>query len=175
MSGLKPDMAMVLAAGLGKRMRPLTDVTPKPLIEVAGRSLLDRGLDQLATAGVRRAVINVHWLGEQIIAHAPTRTDMAITISDEREALLDSAGGIVKALPLLGEEPFFILNADTFWIDGAHGNLSRLMRRWDPAAMDMLLMLVDPAHATGHESGGDFVMDAQGRLARGRGVEGAVG
>ncbi|MCC0031627.1 MAG: nucleotidyltransferase family protein [Brucellaceae bacterium] len=175
MSGLKPDMAMVLAAGLGKRMRPLTDVTPKPLIEVAGRSLLDRGLDQLATAGVRRAVINVHWLGEQIIAHAPTRTDMAITISDEREALLDSAGGIVKALPLLGEEPFFILNADTFWIDGAHSALQSLRDAWDDQRMDMMMLLADPARATGHTGGLDFIRHGDGRLERaGKAAQGFI-
>ena len=142
-----PDSAFVLAAGLGTRMRPLTDTCPKPLIEIAGRSLLDRGLDLLAAAGVRHAVVNVHWLGEQIIAHARTRHDIAITISDERERLLDSAGGIVKALPLLGSKPFYILNADTFWLDGASAALPAMAKAWNDATMDMILLLADPAHA----------------------------
>ena len=162
----QPDTAMVLAAGLGKRMRPLTDVTPKPLITVAGRSLLDRGLDQLAAAGVIRAVINIHWLGEQIIAYAPTRADMALTISDERDRLLDSAGGIVKALPQLGSAPFYILNADTFWVDGATPALQSLREAWDDERMDMMMMLADPARATGHTGGLDFVRGEDGRLQR---------
>ena len=166
MSAVKPDTAMILAAGLGKRMRPLTDITPKPLIEVAGRSLLDRGLDQLAAAGVTRAVINVHWLGEQIIAYAPGRKDIALTISDEREELLDSAGGIVKALPVLGHEPFFILNADTFWIDHAHSALQSLREAWDDQRMDMMMLLADPDKATGHSGGLDFIRHDDGRLER---------
>src|SRR5690606_30776340 len=114
---------MVLAAGLGKRMRPLTDQTPKPLIKIAGRTLLDRGLDSLAASGVETAIVNVHYLGDQIIEHVRHRDKPTITISDEREELLDSAGGIVKALPALGNEPFFILNADTFWIDRGEPDL----------------------------------------------------
>ncbi|MAW88538.1 MAG: mannose-1-phosphate guanylyltransferase [Phyllobacteriaceae bacterium] len=169
---IRPDTAFVLAAGLGTRMRPLTDTTPKPLIEIAGRSLLDRGLDVLAAAGVTRAVVNAHWLGEQIIAHAPTRRDIAITVSDERAELLDSAGGIVKALPLLGKDPFFILNADTFWLDGAVPALPSMAKAWDDATMDMILLLADPAHATGHTGGTDFLADPAGRLSRARGSAG---
>ena len=113
---MAPRVAMVLAAGLGRRMRPITDTMPKPLVRVAGRTLLDRGLDCLAAAGVKKAVINVHHFPEQVAAHVASRTVPKIVISDESDLLLDSAGAIVKALPELGSEPFYILNADTFWI-----------------------------------------------------------
>lgn len=165
----RPDTAMVLAAGLGSRLRPITDVTPKPLVPVAGRTLLDRGLDQLARAGVRRAVINIHHLGQQIIDHAAARTDIALAISDERAGLLDSAGGIVKALPQLGSHPFYILNADTFWLDDTGEVLDGFAAAWDGRRMDMLLLLVRPEHAIGHSGSGDFEIDAAGRLSRARG------
>ncbi len=170
-----PEIAMVLAAGLGTRMRPITDTIPKPLVEIAGRTLLDRGLDTLERAGVRRAVVNVHHLADQIVRHVARRSSPAITISDETPGLLDSAGGIVKALPLLGAEPFLVLNADTFWIDAAGTlNLAAMARAWDPAAMDMLLLTADMADATGHTGGIDFTVDAQGRLARARGASEGV-
>ena len=130
---------MVLAAGLGKRMRPLTDTMPKPLIAVAGRPLLDWGLDRLAEVGVARAVVNVHYLPDQIVAHVRSRRRPEVVISDESAALLDSGGGIEKALPLLGAEPFFIVNADTFWIDRGASNLHRLALAWDASRMDILL------------------------------------
>src|ERR1700755_1473504 len=114
---MKPTTAMVLAAGPGKSMRPITDTRPKPLVKIAGKTLLDWGLDSLEAAGIAKAVVNVHYLPEQIIAHVATRDAPQIVISDERDALLESAGGIVKALPLLGDAPFYIINADTFWID----------------------------------------------------------
>lgn len=161
-----PDTAMVLAAGLGKRMRPLTETRPKPLIEIAGRTLLDRGLDALKAAGVRRAVVNVHWHGDQVIAHLTGYPGLDIAVSDEREALLDSAGGVVKALPGLGPRPFFILNADTFWIERDGSSLRAMGARWDDEIMDMMLLLTAPDRATGHTGGLDFVRDAQGRLAR---------
>lgn len=160
---------MVLAAGLGKRMRPLTETKPKPLIPVAGKTLLDWGLDTLAAAGVTRAVVNVHYLPEQIVAHVAGRAQPAIVISDESDLLLDSAGGIVKALPQLGEKPFFILNADTFWIDRESSNLDRLALAWDPARMDILLMLSDLDSATGHSGGTDFLVGADGALRRAAG------
>lgn len=159
---------MVLAAGLGTRMRPLTDVTPKPLIKVAGKSLLDRGLDALSEAGVGTAVVNVHHLGSRIVDHVKTRAAPRIAISDESERLLDSAGGIVRALPQLGNEPFFILNADTFWLERDGRDLDRLALAWDRARMDILLMLADPAHATGHSGSTDFLLGPDGRLARAR-------
>jgi MurNAc alpha-1-phosphate uridylyltransferase len=166
----RPTTAMVLAAGLGKRMRPLTDTTPKPLIEVAGKTLLDWGLDTLTLGGVERAVVNVHYLGGQIIDHVATRTKPLIEISDERDELLDSAGGIVKALPQLGSEPFYILNADTFWIDGDRSQIEALALAWDSDSMDILLMLAHPDHATGHSGSIDFQIDADGRLSRARGA-----
>ncbi|MDI6027450.1 nucleotidyltransferase family protein [Corticibacterium sp. UT-5YL-CI-8] len=164
-----PTTAMVLAAGLGKRMRPITDTIPKPLVRIAGRTLLDWGLDSLAEAGVTKAVVNVHYLPDQIVAHLADRAVPRIDISDESDGLLDSAGGIVKALPRLGEEPFYILNADTFWIDSDGSNLRRLALAWDAASMDILLMLADLDSATGHSGGTDFLVDADGRLRRAAG------
>lgn len=157
---------MVLAAGLGKRMRPLTDTTPKPLIRVAGKALLDWGLDALAEVGVRKAVVNIHHLGGQIVTHLAGRKAPRTIISDESDGLLDSAGGIVKALPELGPEPFYVLNADTFWIDDGIPNLARLALAWEPAAMDILLMLAPVESATGHSGGTDFLIAADGRLSR---------
>lgn len=170
MTFAKPNTAMVLAAGLGKRMRPLTDNRPKPLIPVAGKPLLDWGLDSLAKAGVETAVVNVHYLPEQIIDHAKGRIRPKILISDERDRLLDSAGGIVKALPRLGSEPFYILNADTFWIDRGIPNLHRLALAWDETRMDILLMLSDTESATGHSGGTDFLVDSDGSLRRAGGA-----
>lgn len=161
-----PRKAMVLAAGLGTRMRPITDRMPKPLVPVAGRALIDWGLDSLAAAGVEEAVVNVHHHADQMIAHLAERKSPRIVISDECEQLLDSAGAIVKALPEIGPEPFFILNADTFWIEGATPNLARLAAQWDPARMDILLMIAVVSRAVGYSGRGDFVMDKEGMLAR---------
>ncbi len=165
-----PKTAMVLAAGLGKRMRPLTDTMPKPLVAIAGKTLLDRGLDMLAAAGVEKAVVNVHYLGDQIVRHVAARTAPAVTISDESDRLLDSAGGIVAALTRLGSEPFLILNADTFWIDRDGSDLDRLALAWDGARMDILLMLARTDNATGHSGGTDFLIGPDGRLARAAGA-----
>jgi MurNAc alpha-1-phosphate uridylyltransferase len=168
-----PKTAMVLAAGLGKRMRPLTETTPKPLIKVAGKTLLDHGLDALAAAGVERAVVNVHYLGDQIVRHVAGRAVPTIAISDESDLLLDSAGGIVRALPVLGGDPFVILNADTFWIDRDGPDLERLALAWDGARMDILLMLAPLENATGHSGGTDFLIGPDGRLVRANTGEGA--
>jgi MurNAc alpha-1-phosphate uridylyltransferase len=168
MSG--PTKAMVLAAGLGKRMRPITDTMPKPLIRIAGRTLLDRGLDMLARAGVEVAVVNTHHLGDQVVRHVAGRSHPRIVVSDESALLLDSAGGIVKALPTIGDEPFFVLNADTFWIDTAQPNLDRLALAWDGQCMDILLMLAATSDATGHSGGTDFLLAADGRLAWSKGA-----
>lgn len=165
--------AMVLAAGLGTRMRPITERIPKPLVEVAGRTLIDRALDLLVHAGVRLAVVNVHYLADQLIAHLQDRHDIEVVISDEREELLDSAGGVIHALPHLGGEPFYVLNADTFWLDGPEPELGRLASAWDPQEMDILLMLVDRARAHGHAGMGDFWLNADRRLTRATGVEAA--
>ena len=169
MSGV-PEMAMVLAAGLGTRMRPLTDTLPKPLIKIAGKTMLDRGLDALADAGVIAAVVNVHHLADQVIDHLRAREEPRIAISDERDGLLDSAGGVVRALPQLGPDPFLILNADTFWIERDGSDLKRLALAWDGTRMDILLMLADPANATGHSGSTDFLRDPEGRLSRARGA-----
>ena len=147
---IAPNTAIVLAAGLGKRMRPITDTMPKPLVRIAGRTLLDRGLDALAAAGVEKAIVNVHHFPEQIVAHVAARRQPRVVISDESGGLLDSAGGIVKALPELGDQPFYILNADTFWIDRDRSNLERLALAWNPGAADILIMLAHLDSATGH-------------------------
>lgn len=165
-----PKTAMVLAAGLGKRMRPITDTIPKPLVTISGRTLLDRSLDALAAVGVARAVVNVHYLPEQIVAHVAARAEPKVVISDEGAGLLDSAGGIVKALPELGGEPFYVLNADTFWIDRDGSNLERLALAWQSVQADILIMLATLESATGHGGGTDFVMAADGRLARSGGA-----
>lgn len=165
-NGCVPKKAMVLAAGLGSRMRPLTDNKPKPLIEVQGKTLLDHGLDALVRAGVEEAVVNVHYHADQIEEHLATRKDIAISISDERAALLDSGGGIAKALPKLGKNPFFLLNADSFWVEGFQPNLVRMAKQWVTDEMDILLLLSGMTNAVGFNSKGDFEMDPNGRLSR---------
>ena len=160
-----PHSAMVLAAGFGQRMRPLTATMPKPLVKVAGKPLLDHVLDRLKDAGVRQAIVNVHYLGDQIIAHTAARTAPKIVISDERGELLDTGGGVVKAMPLLGGAPFFHINSDTIWIDGVQPNLTRLAEHCDAAATDALLLLAPTAGSTGCDGRGDFTMAPDGRLA----------
>jgi MurNAc alpha-1-phosphate uridylyltransferase len=159
-----PRRAMVLAAGMGTRMRPLTDTMPKPLVKVDGKALLDHVLDRLAAEGVERAVVNVHHFADQIIEHVADRRRPQITISDERGLLLDTGGGVVKALPELGSAPFYHLNADTIWIDGVKRNLARLAETFDPAIMDALLLLAPTAGSIGYDGRGDFNMASDGRL-----------
>jgi N-acetyl-alpha-D-muramate 1-phosphate uridylyltransferase len=165
-----PRHAMVLAAGLGERMRPITNTLPKPLVKVAGRAMLDFVLDRLADAGVERAVVNVHHLADQIERHLAGRTRPRIAISDERSLLLNTGGGVVKALPLLGTEPFFHVNSDTLWIDGVTPNLTRLAEAFDGPRMDALLLLAPTAGSIGYAGRGDFSMEADGRL-QGRGEQ----
>jgi MurNAc alpha-1-phosphate uridylyltransferase len=160
-----PRNAMVLAAGLGTRMRPLTDSTPKPLVKVAGRALIDRVLDRLADAGVERAVVNVHHFAEQIERHLAQRKRPRIVISDERGLLLGTGGGVLKTLAELGGAPFFHVNSDTLWIEGATPNLTRLAAAYEPAAMDALLLLAPAAGSIGYAGHGDFLLAADGRLA----------
>jgi MurNAc alpha-1-phosphate uridylyltransferase len=163
-----PRNAMVLAAGLGTRMRPFTDTMPKPLVKVAGRALIDHVLDRLADVGVERAVVNVHHFAEQLERHLGSRRQPQIVISDERGLLLGTGGGVVKALPLLGDEPFFHINSDTIWIDGVRPNLQRLADGFDPGAMDALLLLAPTTGSIGYAGRGDFTIAADGRLnARG--------
>ena len=163
-----PTKAMVLAAGLGLRMRPLTDKMPKPLVPVAGQALLDHVLDKLAAAGVTEAVVNVHYLGEQIIDHVAGRSRPRVVISDEREQVLGTGGGVVKALPLLGEGPFYHVNSDTMWIDGVRSNLVRLAECFDPARMDILLLMAPTATSIGYSGPGDYTMLADGALRKRR-------
>ena len=147
---ITPRCAMVLAAGLGTRMRPLTDTMPKPLVKVAGKPLIDHVLDRLADAGVEKAVVNVHHFAEQLIGHLAQRARPRIAISDERGLLLGTGGGVRKALPELGEGPFFHINSDTIWIDGVKPNLARLADTFDPAAMDALLLLAPTTDSIGY-------------------------
>jgi len=161
-----PQTAMVLAAGLGTRMRAYDPTIPKPLVKVGGKTLLDHVLDRLADAGVARAVVNVHHLADRIEARLAGRTTPHIVVSDERDTLLETGGGMVRALPLLGDAPFFHINADTIWIDGVKGNLSRLGEAFDPATMDALLLLAPTATSIGYDGRGDFLMSPDGRLTR---------
>ncbi len=164
-----PDTAMVLAAGLGKRMRPLTATRPKPLIEVAGQPLVDHALDRLRAAGVAKAVVNVHYLPDAIEAHLKNRgRDIEIAISDERGKLLETGGGLVKALPLIDADPFLVVNSDNLWVDGPVDTLKLLASGWDDARMDALLLLVPLSRANCHAGRGDFHMSATGKLRRRR-------
>jgi N-acetyl-alpha-D-muramate 1-phosphate uridylyltransferase len=160
--------AMVLAAGFGERMRPLTLRMPKPLVPLAGKPLLDHVLDRLAAAGVTTAIVNVHYLPEQLEAHLASRKGKPpeTLVSDERGVLLDTGGGAKKALPLLGRGPFFIHNADSVWSEGATPALTRMLRKWNPATMDCLLLLAPTATSIGYAAKGDFSMAPDGRLAR---------
>jgi MurNAc alpha-1-phosphate uridylyltransferase len=164
-----PQTAMILAAGLGKRMRPLTATRPKPLVIVAGRSLLDRALDRVEAAGIGTAVVNAHYFADQIEAAVAARKPgadlpLVIRVSDERQQLLETGGGIAAALPLIDADPFFVVNADNMWIDGSADTLRLLAQRWDESQMDALLLLVPFARANGYEGRGDFHMDALGLL-----------
>jgi MurNAc alpha-1-phosphate uridylyltransferase len=162
-----PKTAMVLAAGLGKRMRPLTASRPKPLIEVAGQALLDHVLDKLAAAGVENVVVNVHYLADAVEAHLAKKADgLKIAISNERGLLLETGGGMVKAAPLIESDPFLVVNSDNLWIDGPADTLKLLASHWDGSRMDALLLLVPHARAQNHHGRGDFHMDREGRLRR---------
>jgi len=162
--GPRLTTAMVMAAGLGKRMRPLTATRPKPLIEVAGKTLLDHALDHLRAAGVERAVVNVHYLPDALEAHLRKQTGLDIAISDERGQLMETGGGLVKALPLIPEDPFLCVNADNLWVDGPSDAIRLLAARWNPEEMDALLLLVPLARANFHAGQGDFHMNAGGRI-----------
>jgi MurNAc alpha-1-phosphate uridylyltransferase len=157
---------MVLAGGLGTRMRPLTNDRPKALVEVAGRALIDRGLDRLVEAGIETAVVNVHHFADAMEAHLARRADIKVLISDERDQLLDSGGGIAKALPLLGSEPFLVANIDSLWIEGATPALETLKAAWNPDLMDILVLLVPRGQGLGFEGPRGFFRDELGRLTR---------
>jgi MurNAc alpha-1-phosphate uridylyltransferase len=163
--GAVPATAMVMAAGLGKRMRPLTATRPKPLVEVAGQPLIDHVLDRLRAAGVKRAVVNVHYLADAIEAHLQRRPQgLDVVISDERAMLLETGGGLAKALPLLGSDPVLVVNSDNLWIDGPTDAIRLLAGHWDGATMDALLLMVPYARANNHRGQGDFHLDGRGRI-----------
>lgn len=164
---LASDTAMILAAGLGKRMRPLTASQPKPLVRVAGKALIDHALDRLAEAGIGKAVVNVHYLADALEAHVLARQTPEVAVSDERALLLETGGGMVKALPQL-PDPFFALNADNIWLDGPKDAFHDLSRRWNPEEMDALLLVVPHVRAVNFNGPGDFHMGPLGRLSRRR-------
>lgn len=161
-----PHTAMVLAAGLGTRMQPLTDDTAKPLLKVAGRSMIDRLLDNLASAGVQRAIVNVHWCADQVEAHLKARQDLEIVISDERDAVLETGGGLAKARPLLGDDPIFVVNTDAFWEPTGAEPLQKLAERFDKELMDEMLLLADTKRCLGFPGAGDFFLEGTGTITR---------
>ena len=166
---MKIEDAMVLAAGLGTRLRPITDTIPKPLVPIAGKAMIDYGLDALAAAGVKRAVVNIHHFADQMRAHLAGRAVPEILISDETNRLMNSGGGLAKGLKLIGRGPVLVMNADLFWIGEASGektNLQRLADAFDPARMDMLMLCVRLEDTTGHNGKKDFSLDDDGRLTR---------
>ncbi len=168
-NGLASDVAMVMGAGLGSRMRPLTISRPKPLVAVSGKALIDHTLDKLGEAGVARAVVNVHYLADMLEAHLTKRVAApAIQVSDERKLLLETGGGMVKALPLIGADPFFCLNSDNLWLDGPVDVFHHLSSFWQPQRMDALLLLVPHARAFNYRGMGDFHLDPLGLISRRR-------
>ncbi len=161
------ESAMVMAAGLGKRMRPLTATRPKPLVRVAGKPLIDHSLDRIEAAGIAHVLVNVHYLADALEAHlAAQKRSFTISISDERDQLLETGGGMVKALPQLKGDPILIVNSDNIWTDGPQDSIQHLARHWDGLRMDALLLLIRQASASGHGGRGDFHMDPAGRLSR---------
>jgi N-acetyl-alpha-D-muramate 1-phosphate uridylyltransferase len=166
-SGAKIESALVLAAGLGKRMRPLTATRPKPLVRVAGKALIDHSLERIAAAGIGEVVVNSHYLADALEAHLRGGNwPFTVAISDERDQLLETGGGLVKAAPLLTGDPFLVVNSDNIWTDGPADTIGLLARQWDSARMDALLLLVRHASALGHNGRGDFHMDARGLISR---------
>jgi MurNAc alpha-1-phosphate uridylyltransferase len=166
---MKIEDAMVLAAGLGTRLRPITDTMPKPLVPIAGKPMIDYGLNALAEAGIKRAVVNVHHFADQMTAHLATRDTPRIILSDETDRLMNSGGGLARGLKRLGREAVMVMNADLFWIGETKGgktNLHRLADAFDPDRMDMVMLCVKLEDTTGHNGRNDFSMDAQGRLTR---------
>lgn len=164
---VKIESAMVMAAGLGKRMRPLTATRPKPLVRVGGKALIDHSLDRIEAAGIPHVVVNVHYLADAVEAHLTSHPrKFSVDISDERRQLLETGGGLVKAQPLLRGDPILVANSDNIWTDGPEDSILNLARHWDGDRMDALLLLVRQSAATGHRGQGDFHMDAQGLISR---------
>lgn len=164
---VKIESAMVMAAGLGKRMRPLTATRPKPLVRVAGKALIDHSLDRIEAAGIPHVVVNVHYLADAVEAHLASHPhQFTVDISDERGQLLETGGGLVKAQPLLRGDPILVVNSDNIWTDGPEDSILNLARHWDAERMDALLLLVRQSAATGNSGQGDFHMDGNGRISR---------
>jgi MurNAc alpha-1-phosphate uridylyltransferase len=163
---MAPHSAMILAAGLGTRMRPLTETMPKALVPVCGAPLIDHVLDRLGEASVERAVVNIHYLADAMQKHLAARTHPHIVLSDERGLLLGTGGGVVKALPELGVAPFYHINSDSIWIDSVRPNLERLAESFDAARMDALLLLAATTGSVGYSGRGDFAMAPDGRLRK---------
>lgn len=161
-----PQSAMVLAAGLGTRMRPAANGRPKPLVPLGGRALIDHVLDRIAEAGVPRTVVNVHYCADQIVSHLGRRTRPAIVISDETDVILDTGGGVRKALPHLSDQAFLVHNSDSVWIERDVSNLSRLFARWDDGTMDCLMLLAPVETSLGYSGKGDFSLAANGEVVR---------
>lgn len=161
-----PETAMVMAAGLGTRMRPLTDQTAKPLLQVAGKSMMDILLDTVSAAGVQRVIVNVHWCADQVEAHLTNRRDLEVIISDERDHLLETGGGLAKARPLLGDQPIFVVNTDAFWFPFGPDPLTKLAETFDPEQMDECLLLADRDQSLGFHGKGDFFRADNGVLTR---------
>ena len=163
--GAVPATAMVMAAGLGKRMRPLTATRPKPLVEVAGKPLIDHAFDRLRAAGIKRAVVNVHYLADALEAHLKRKVSgIDVIVSDERKQLMETGGGIVQARALIGDQPFVVVNSDNLWLDGPVDAIRMLAAAWDDARMDALLLLVPLARANCHGGRGDFHLGRDGRI-----------
>lgn len=162
----KVTRAMIMGAGLGTRMRPLTDDRPKPMVMVAGRTLIDHAIDRLIAAGVNRIVVNVHYKADVLRAHLDKRRDVEVVYSDETERLLDTGGGVVKAMPHFGGEPFFVINSDSIWAEGGTPPLPAMQRLWDASRMDGLMLLAEMETAMGYEGSGDFVLEPDGKVAR---------
>ena len=163
---VQPHTAMILAAGLGQRMRSLTLTTPKPLLKVAGKRIIDYAIDHLKAAGVEHAVVNKHYLPDQIDTWAKSVQGIAMQVSDETDAVLETGGGVERALPLLGQDPFYVLNSDCFWTEKGTPALERMASLWNEAEMDCLLLLIDPKQTTGYDGTGDFTINPDGRLTR---------
>lgn len=155
-----------MAAGLGMRMRPLTNDRPKPLVTVGGKTLLDHAIDRLRGVGVKTIVVNVHYKGEMVIAHLKSRRDVEIIIQDERDRILDTGGALKRALPHFKDEPFFTHNSDSIWLESWGSNLARMVQRWNESEMDCLMLLAPTHSSLGYDGSGDFTMDPEGKLAR---------
>jgi MurNAc alpha-1-phosphate uridylyltransferase len=162
----RPKRAMIMAAGLGTRMRPLTNNVPKPLVKLRGKALIDHVIDRLTAVGVEMIVVNVHHHADLLRSHLAGRRDVEIRISDETGAILGSGGGIFNVLPMFEGEAFFVHNADSIWVEGYGHALARMVAYWNAQEMDALLLAASLVTAIGYEGAGDFLMDADGRLAR---------